>query len=657
MLISQPDPTKLEAMKQPRMALTDAQILALSAPLSQEQIDTLFPAEISTVGQTCFEIALVLGGTVSAGAYTAGVLDFLFEALDAWTKAKQEDQKKVAAGAQPSVPWHDVKLKLIAGTSGGGVCAAIAAKAAAYEFPPVRINTPEPDKATNPFYHVWVNQFDIAGFCAPGGETPDVLTSLLNPVPIAGAASQVTSYSGLRLGSNFSPATRDYLADPLRLIFPITNLPGIPYKVDFTSTNLDGSKTVRSQCFVDHADYARFAIAPRGPNGTTSGDVADRRPDEFVVGDAANCDLDWPGFATFARATGAFPVGFPPVGVRRPPDHYRYQVTLQPQDDGSFKRMQMPVDWGRMMVEAAGTYSFLCADGGATDNQPIELARTALAGIAGRNPRAENQAVRAVVLIDPFADSTTPQATSPQSSEGDASATGKPEAEDNDGDVFSIAAALLGTWKDQARYDTRDIMLAADDTVFSRFMITPVRKDKNGATITGGKAIASAALQAFSGFLFKDYRDHDYLLGRANCQSFLQNSFVLASNNPVMQGKWKAAYAAPYAIPGKPTMLPIIPVMGTAANSQDLAAWPTKNETDLGAVNVAISSRIADVLKRLKTTLDLGAIAGAFAWLGGLLLDGTIDDKVEASIKAGLKDWDLLSDPSSVDPGAASNGP
>ncbi len=32
-----------------------------------------------------FELALVLGGTVSAGAYTAGALDFLIEALDSWT--------------------------------------------------------------------------------------------------------------------------------------------------------------------------------------------------------------------------------------------------------------------------------------------------------------------------------------------------------------------------------------------------------------------------------------------------------------------------------------------------------------------------------------------------------------------------------------------
>ena len=38
-----------------------------------------------------FEIGLVMGGAVSAGAYTAGVLDFLFETLDAWEAAKKQE--------------------------------------------------------------------------------------------------------------------------------------------------------------------------------------------------------------------------------------------------------------------------------------------------------------------------------------------------------------------------------------------------------------------------------------------------------------------------------------------------------------------------------------------------------------------------------------
>ena len=42
----------------------------------------LFPAVVADPDSGVFEIALVLGGTVSAGAHTAGALDVLIQALD-----------------------------------------------------------------------------------------------------------------------------------------------------------------------------------------------------------------------------------------------------------------------------------------------------------------------------------------------------------------------------------------------------------------------------------------------------------------------------------------------------------------------------------------------------------------------------------------------
>ena len=37
-----------------------------------------------------FKIGLCMAGAVSAGAYTAGVMDYLIEALDEWEKQKKE---------------------------------------------------------------------------------------------------------------------------------------------------------------------------------------------------------------------------------------------------------------------------------------------------------------------------------------------------------------------------------------------------------------------------------------------------------------------------------------------------------------------------------------------------------------------------------------
>src|SRR4051812_25889976 len=81
-------------------------------------------------GSRPFEIGIVMAGAVSAGAYTAGVLDFLIEALDAWHNAK--------AAGDLAAPRHEVRLKALTGASAGGITAAVAAVALGERFPPVR---------------------------------------------------------------------------------------------------------------------------------------------------------------------------------------------------------------------------------------------------------------------------------------------------------------------------------------------------------------------------------------------------------------------------------------------------------------------------------------------------------------------------------------
>lgn len=57
-----------------------------------------------------FTLGLTLSGAVSAGAYTAGVLDFLIQALDAWERAEA-----------PGKPDHRVVIEVIAGASAGAI--------------------------------------------------------------------------------------------------------------------------------------------------------------------------------------------------------------------------------------------------------------------------------------------------------------------------------------------------------------------------------------------------------------------------------------------------------------------------------------------------------------------------------------------------------
>ena len=71
--------------------------------MADEPIDIAkwFTDQSEPPGHT-YELALVLGGTVSAGCYTAGIFDFLLEALDTWTAAKDRSDPRSAPLRAPS---------------------------------------------------------------------------------------------------------------------------------------------------------------------------------------------------------------------------------------------------------------------------------------------------------------------------------------------------------------------------------------------------------------------------------------------------------------------------------------------------------------------------------------------------------------------------
>src|SRR5436309_7074225 len=74
-----------------------------------------------------FEIGLVMAGAISAGAYTAGVIDFLIQALDEWEAAKRFARAHPGHPQARECPMHEVRIRVMAGASAGGMTAALAA--------------------------------------------------------------------------------------------------------------------------------------------------------------------------------------------------------------------------------------------------------------------------------------------------------------------------------------------------------------------------------------------------------------------------------------------------------------------------------------------------------------------------------------------------
>ena len=549
-----------------------------------------------------FEIGLVLAGAVSAGAYSAGVMDFLFEALDQWHKHRTNDSE---------LPQHKVKIRVIAGASAGGMNGAIAAAACRYAFPPITTQNADQDGSRNPFFNAWVKSIDVQRLLDVADlKNKKPLLSLLNSECLDEIAREVIATRG-------DPAretTRAWLADPFKLLLAVTNLQGVPYEVRFVGNTEFGHE------MITHADYMGFSV----PVFQRERDA----PPDLVRLGLPN-GIDGPGWKTLAvttLATGAFPLVLASRRLRRPGSDYDYRFI--------FPHAPQGLVYSPAKIEDRRPYSFIAVDGGAMNNEPFGLAHTELAGLAGRNPREGNEADRAIIMIDPFTD---PRGSEPG----------------RDVSIPKVALRLAGAFKTHARFRQIDLTLAAADDVYSRFMIAPRRDRSNGghASISGRRAIASGGMRAFLGFFCEAYREHDYMLGRRNCQAFLRNWFVLPPSNPLF-GDWPqgALENDDFKSQTRQDHRQIIPLVGTAVVEQALPSWPS-DKFAYSAVKTEIENRVGKLRPLLQEMIGIhGWVFKSIAWLvWHAKLKRKIIRGIEEMITSAIREIDFVEVDASLD--------
>jgi hypothetical protein len=223
------------------------------------------------------------------------------------------------------------------------------------------------------------------------------------------------------------------------------------------------------------------------------------------------------------------------------------------------------------------------------NNEPFELARTALAGIEGDNPRQGIAANRAVLLIDPFVEPAPPG----------------PQA---DGSLFDIPLALVNAYKNDARCVPQAFGLIMDENVYSRYLVAPSRD-----SVDGKAALASGGLGGFFGFFSEAYRRHDFLLGRRNCQRFLQTCFTLPTGNPVFAGRWSPQALARFRDVADPTHLQIVPCVDDCAKEEALPDWPAGAFQRGADLDRRIAGRLDVVAAQARNKLAGDGVAGWFA--------------------------------------------
>ncbi|MCG6138288.1 MAG: patatin-like phospholipase family protein [Nostoc sp. LLA-1] len=510
-----------------------------------------------------FEIGLVMAGAVSAGAYTSGVIDFLFEALDQWYLQKNSQQQQYGDDfSQWEIPPHDVLIKAMSGASAGAIVASLTASSLYGEMVPV-IEDPKSKSVKNQLYTSWVQRIDISHFLkAHDLENPQSpVLSFLDSTILKDIAQDVLKREPLR-------APRPYVADPLQIYLCVTNLRGVPYVIQAQTANAN----IPGHLMIKHADFMHFTI---GQNKSLVNGAIALNPDKS---DADN----WQLLINAALASSAFPIGLAPQQLERDSINYYdnrlWEMLVCGGDANQSSKSGFRTIIPKKDLVSEGTYKFTSVDGGIISNEPIELVRAALRGNEQRNPQDARQAKRATLLIDPFPNDVN--------------------AVNPDNNLLSLVSRMFRSLVNQVRFKPDELMLAMEEDIYSRFLIAPERSDR-----PVDKPLACGSINAFGGFLSQDFRHHDYVLGRRNCQRFLQKHFVLSADNPLFNSwsetlknnpKWQVSKAGE-----TDTFLPIIPLVGSATKVVNLPLWPRYHQDNLKVLEQQIEKRMQVIIPRL----------------------------------------------------------
>jgi Patatin-like phospholipase len=586
-----------------------------------------------------FELGLVMAGAISAGAYTAGVLDFLFEALDAYNEEKQKPDW--------DGPTHDVRIPIMSGASAGGMTSAICALHAFHDLAHVWPGKPVPPPEQNRLYSSWVSDISLdrlletSDLDAPGikGLKSVLCCDVLDEI-VAEAFKMSGSVMRPWIGRGDDPS--------LRVRLTLTNLRGAPY-----SFPLFGSDTNETYGMLNHGDYFDFAV------GRTATLAAEAEPGATPLDVTHLAQKEWDTYRETALATGAFPVGLAPRIISRTDTAFYREAQIFGYEDPLTQKF-CPVS-PDVSFNNVAPYSFVSVDGGVIDNAPLELARRYLSGGALHNERSGDGADKAVLLIAPFPNFAA-----------------APPQDDNDL-LSSVLQRLLSALVDQARFKPEELQLAANDTCFSRFMISPTRIG-NGSAAAKQFPIACGVLSGFGGFLHKSFRRHDYLLGRRNAQAFLRWNFGLPETNgrlfkglAINGDRWhvrdadnqtatlaageekslaKKRFAEVVGGPKTTLGFPIIPLVDRLLTPIEIpvADMPKPDAVDRIALAAKIDTRAKRVMATLidvdlrRVTHNLGLDTGVLArtamfgadWLGGPFLADVLAKKAEKIIDDAL---------------------
>jgi len=454
-----------------------------------------------------YPIAICMAGAVSAGTYSAGAMAVLLEAIRRWEDANLN---------LPSRPKHRISIKGMSGASAGSVQAALSS---------LEIFSKEQSRELGKEAWLSVDLTQLLNLSdIENGSFK--LQSVLNTDVLRAKTTDVLN------GFEWVDKWPDYIDDEFEVRLSVTNLRGVPYNVKLPSTNrVDFGMS-------QHNEYLHFHFS--------KDEVEDSSHFTVTVKDNPRMDTQLEMLTSGALASSAFPVAFEPVEINRPqsPDTHKdihdLRTWLKAEDASSAfddasgtKTSQINYSWTDRSPAWNTNYGvkniFYAVDGGVTNNEPILEAFKILAGDhtadwSGLNKLDSEDLDKdgRVIMIDPFPNSLDRRITDKKLR--------------IDSLLSTIRSALIG----HARF-SEPIMVSdyLKDRVGLVYPSNPLRESDNDSTQDPDEqmlAIKSGALAGFSGFLKKDFLEHDYELGRLNMQRFLRYHFTVPASHKLVDG-------------------------------------------------------------------------------------------------------------------------
>ncbi|WKV11529.1 hypothetical protein [Marivirga harenae] len=575
--------------------------------------------------QKTFHLGFTMAGAVSGGCYTAGVMDYIFEVLDKWEKAKKGKLETVKS---EEVPKHNVVIDVMGGTSAGGMATIMTALYGLRNtINPVtdeHVNNARGIK-NNILYDSWVSMLDdnklktldiaLSTNDLKGGK----ISSLLNSQFIDQLANRAISMPSVVTDSS----RPNYLAPDLEMIISHTMNRGVPLKVKFpNNTNDAGLQDAPYHTSFEHFMVSHFKL----PDGS----FQDNK-EYFTL------DIDTQNtinrLKKTAKATGAFPIGLQYREFNNQDFSAAYlknavtRIISRKFGESNPQIENSDIDWDQKTLNQYHTTS---VDGGAINNEPygevLEILRHRTKDNVNEDfvwskeensddPVSRHEYQKAgVVMIDPFPDTISPD-----------------DEYEHPENLVDVGSSIIGTLWDQSKIKRKEMVEQFSNKAYMGTIFPVKHKVENNKSLGSYKyPLCSASLGAFGGFLDIKFRHHDFYLGRNNARNFLRAFLSVPYEkgkkvHPIHRGWTKKMIDRFLITIDNKTYLPIIPdinmILDDEVSNSEIYKYsvPKFPKLTMNDISNAYYKQIKGRIKAVLQILRLG-ISGGNAVLRFVLL-------------------------------------